>query len=124
MLERRGLDPIRPRLPLIPLLASSTSAPISTMPEAPSPEWQASMRLALDQLSSALLRVGITAAEMACTPEQRERLRLCSQETADGMAVATIEQLRLDIAKLTNEAAMMAQAVVSKAAAAPDDPRR
>ena len=82
------------------------------------------MRLALDQLSSALLRVGITAAEMACTPEQRERLRLCSQETADGMAVATIKQLRLDIAKLTKEAAVMAQAAVSKAAAAPDDLRR
>lgn len=94
------------------------------MLEASSPEWQASMRLALDQLSSALLRVGVTAAEMACTPEQRERLRLCTQETADGMAVATIEQLRLDIAKLTKEAAMMAQAVVSRAAAAPDDPRR
>lgn len=91
---------------------------------APSPQWEADMRQALDQLSSALLRAGITAAGMACTPEERRRLQLCMKETDDGRAVPTITQLRADILQLTRDAAMMAQAAVSRAAASPEDPRR
>lgn len=97
---------------------------MTTTPGAPSNDWQASMRQALDQLSSALLRVGVIATGMACTPEEQQRLQLCMQETAEGLAVATIQELRLDITQITREAAIMAQAAVSKAAAAPDDSRR
>jgi len=77
------------------------------------------MRESLNQLSAALLNVGIHAAGMACTPEERARLQLCLQENAEGQEVVAFRQLRVDILLITREAAKMAQAAVSRAAAGP-----
>lgn len=82
------------------------------------------MHRELDQLRCSLLRVGLLAAGLGCTPEERTRLTLCARENAAGLLAPTIQELDRQLLKLTREVALQAQCAVSKAAAAPDDPRR
>lgn len=82
------------------------------------------MRAELEVLRSTILRVGLLAAGMACSPEERFRLQLLAHEDAQGVTTANIDELHIQVLELTRDLATYAQAVVSKAAAAPDDPRR
>lgn len=82
------------------------------------------MRAELEVLRSTILRVGLLAAAMACTPEERLRLQLLAHEDPQGTTTANLQELHGQVLQLTRDAAMYAQAAVSKAAAAPDDPRR
>lgn len=82
------------------------------------------MRSELEELRSTILRVGLLAAGMACTPEERMRLQLIAHEDPEGITTANIEQLHLQVLEITRDVAKYAQSAVSKAAAAPDDSRR
>lgn len=82
------------------------------------------MRAELEVLRSTILRVGLLAAGMACTPEKRARLELLAHEDPQGTTTANMQDLHVEMLQLTGHVAMVAQAAVSKAAAAPDDPRR
>jgi hypothetical protein len=99
--------------------------PVFPLWPSPAPaEWEATMRAELAVLRSTILRVGLLAAGMACTPEQRARLELLAHEDPQGTTTANLQELHFDILQLTRNVAVNAQAAVSKAAAAPDDPRR
>jgi hypothetical protein len=82
------------------------------------------MRAELEVLRSTILRVGLLAAGMACSSEERFRLQLLAQVDPDGITTANLQELHGQVLQLTRDAAKYAQAAVSKAAAAPDDPRR
>lgn len=82
------------------------------------------MRAELEVLRSTILRVGLLAAGMACTPEERLRLQLMAHQDPQGTTSANLQDLHGLVLQLTREVAVYAQAAVSKAAAAPDDPRR
>jgi len=82
------------------------------------------MRSELEVLRSTILRVGLLAAGMACSPEERFRLQLLAHEDPEGITTANVQEIHSQVLQLTRDAAMYAQAAVSKAAAAPDDPRR
>jgi len=82
------------------------------------------MRAELEVLRSSILRVGLLAAGMACTPEERFRLQLLAHQDPEGITTANLQELHGLVLQLTRDAAMYAQAAVSKAAAAPDDPRQ
>ena len=99
--------------------------PIHPLWSAPSPaEWDTTMRAELEVLRSTILRVGLLAAGMACTPEERARLELLAHEDPQGTTTANLQELHHQVRQITRDVAMVAQAAVSKAAAAPDDPRR
>jgi hypothetical protein len=82
------------------------------------------MRAELEVLRSTILRVGLLAAGMACSPEERLRLQLLAHEDRAGITTANIQELHDQVLQITRDAAVYAQAAVSQAAAAPDDPRR
>lgn len=82
------------------------------------------MRAELEVLRSTILRVGLLAAGMACTPEERARLELLAHEDPQGTTTANLQELHVQVLQLTRDVATFAQGAVSKAAAAPDDPRR
>jgi hypothetical protein len=82
------------------------------------------MRAELEVLRSTILRVGLLAAGMACTPEERFRLQLLAHQDPEGITTANLQELHGQVLQLTRDVAVYAQAAVSKAAAAPDDPRR
>lgn len=82
------------------------------------------MRAELEVLRSTILRVGLLAAGMACTPEERARLELMAHEDPQGTTTANMQDLHVEMLQLTGHVAKYAQAAVSKAAAAPDDLRR
>ena len=100
-------------MPVLPLWSSP-----------PPDEWEAAMRAELEVLRSTILRVGLLAAGMACSPEERFRLQLLAHQDPDGITTANLQELHNHVLQLTREGALYAQAAVSKAAAAPDDPRR
>ena len=87
-------------------------------------EWDAALRAELDVLRSSILRIGLLGAGIACTPEERARLALMLQEDENGLTLSPVGELHSIVMQLTRDAAKYAQAAVSKAAAAPDDPRR
>ena len=93
-------------------------------PWQPPTQWDAAIRAELDVLRSSILRVGLLAAGMACTPEERARLALMLEEDETGLAISPVHDLDEVVRDLTRSVAKYAQAAVSKAAAAPDDPRR
>jgi hypothetical protein len=82
------------------------------------------MRAELEVLRSTILRVGLLATGMACSPEERLRLQLLAHEDPAGITTANIQELHRQVLQISREAAVYAQATVSQAAAAPDDPRR
>ena len=90
----------------------------------PPDEWEAAMRAELKVLCSTILRVGLLASGMACSPEERFRLQLLAHQDPEGITTANMMELDIQLRQLTRDMAMYAQAAVSKAAAAPDDPRR
>lgn len=93
-------------------------------PWQPPAQWDAAISAELDVLRSSILRVGLLAAGMACTPEERARLALMLEEDETGLAISPVHDLEKVVCILTRSVAKIAQAAVSKAAAAPDDPRR
>lgn len=82
------------------------------------------MRAELEVLRSTILRLGLLAAGMACTPEERARLELLAHEDPRGIITANLQELHIEMLQLSGHVAKYAQAAVGKAAAAPDDPRR
>ena len=82
------------------------------------------MRAELEVLRSTILRVGLLAAGMACSTEERFRLQLLANQDPEGLTTANLQELDIQLLQLTRDVAVYAQAAVSKAAAAPDDPRR
>ena len=97
-------------------------APLWSYP--PDAEWESTMLAELEVLRSTILRVGLLATGMACSPEERFRLQLLAHQDPEGITTANLQDLHGQVLQLTRDAAMYAQAAVSKAAAAPDDPRR
>lgn len=81
------------------------------------------MRAELEVLRSTILRVGLLATGMACSPEDRFRLQLLAHQDPEGITTANLQELHSHVLQLTRDVAMYAQAAVSKCAAAPDDPR-
>ena len=100
-------------MPVLPLWSSP-----------PPDEWEAAMRAELKVLCSTILRVGLLASGMACSPEERFRLELLAHQDPEGITTANMMELDIQLLQLTRDVAVYAQAAVSKAAAAPDDPRR
>ncbi len=95
------------------------------------------MRAELEVLRSTILRVGLLAAGMACSPEERLRLKLLAHEDPAGITTANIQELHRQVLQITHDAGIYAQAAVDRhygveahcrglmaALAAPDDPRR
>ena len=82
------------------------------------------MRAELEVLRSTILRVGLLAAGMACSPEERFRLELLANQDPEGITTANLQELHGQVLQLTRDVAVYAQGAVSKAAAAPNDPRR
>jgi hypothetical protein len=82
------------------------------------------MRAELKVLCSTILRVGLLASGMACSPEERFRLQLLAHQDPEGITTANLSELHYQVLQVTRDVAVYAQAAVSKAAAAPDDPRR
>ena len=82
------------------------------------------MHAELKVLHSTILRVGLLASGMACSPEERFRLELLAHQDPEGITTANLGELDIQLLQLTRDVAVYAQAAVSKAAAAPDDPRR
>jgi hypothetical protein len=82
------------------------------------------MRAELEVLRSTILRVGLLASGMACSPEERFRLELLAHQDPEGITTANLQELHNHVRDITLQGALYAQAAVSKAAAAPDDPRR
>jgi hypothetical protein len=82
------------------------------------------MRAEFDVLRSTILRVGLLAADMVCSPEDRFRLELLAHQDPEGLTTANLQELDIQLLQITRDVAVYAQAAVSKAAAAPDDPRR
>jgi hypothetical protein len=82
------------------------------------------MRAELQVLRSTILRVGLLAAGMACSPEERARLQLLAHEDPAGITTANMRELHRQVLQITRDVAVYAQAAVSQAAAAHDDPRR
>ena len=78
----------------------------------------------MEVLSSTILRVGLLASGMADSPEERFRLQLLAHQIPEGITTANLMELDNQLLQLTRDVAVYAQAAVSKAAAAPDDPRR
>ena len=85
----------------------------------------AAMRAQLRKLHDCLLETGILAAQFACSDTERTRVALCAQQWLQtrGPMPPNMDQLGLDLTELTNSAARYAQAIISRAAAAPEDPR-
>ena len=75
-------------------------------------------------LCSTILRVGLLASSMACSPEEQFRLQLLANQDPEGITTANLQELDIQLLHLTRDVALYVQAAVSKAAAAPDDPRR
>jgi hypothetical protein len=139
----------------------------------PPPEkWGATLRAELKVLHFTILRVGLLASGMDCSPEEQSRLALLSHQYPEGITAAELEALDIQMQLLTQDVAfspeerfrlellaqlahqysalhefegpspanmqdldallrllvrdvaVFAQAAVSRAAAAPDDPRR
>jgi hypothetical protein len=82
------------------------------------------MRAEFDVLRSTILRVGLLAADKVCSREDRIRLQLLAYQDPEGITTANMMELDIQLLQLTRDVAVYAQAAVSKAAAAPDDPRR
>jgi hypothetical protein len=82
------------------------------------------MRAELEVLRSTILRVGLLVAGYRCSHEELMRLQLLAHEDPAGITTANIQELHRQVLQITREAAVYAQAAVSQAAAAPDDPRR
>jgi hypothetical protein len=90
----------------------------------PPTDWETSMHAELHILHALILRVGMLAAGMDSTPEERTRLSLCANETAQGACSSpAIEELRQELRQIARGTALAAQAAVSRAMASPDDPR-
>ncbi len=100
-------------MPVLPLWSSP-----------PPDEWEATMRAEFDVLRSTILRVGLLAADKVCSREDRIRLQLLAYQDPEGITTANMMELDIQLLQLTRDVAVYAQAAVSKAAAAPDDPRR
>lgn len=100
-------------MPVLPLWSSPPSA-----------EWETTMRSELEALRSTILRVGLLATGMTCSPEERFRLQLLAHQDPQGTTTANLQELHGHVLQLTRDVAVYAQAAVSKCAAAPDDPRR
>ena len=90
----------------------------------PPAELPATLRAELKMLCSTILRVGLLASSMACSPEEQFRLQLLANQDPEGITTANLQELDIQLLQLTRDVAVYAQAAVSKAAAAPDDPRR
>jgi hypothetical protein len=90
----------------------------------PPDELPATLRAELKALCSTILRVGLLASGMACSPEERFRLQLLAHQDPEGITTTNLQELDIQLLHLTRDVAHIAQAAVSKAAAAPDDPRR
>ena len=82
------------------------------------------MRAELEVLRSTILRVGLLAAGMACSSEERFRLQMMAHQDPEGITTANLQELHGQVLQVTRDVAVYAQAAVSKAAAAPEDPRR
>jgi len=82
------------------------------------------MRAEIEVLRSTILRVELLAAGMACSPKERLRLLLLAHEDPAGITTANMRELQVHVLEITRDAAVYAQAAVSLAAAAPDEPRR
>ncbi len=100
-------------MPVLPLWSSP-----------PPDEWEATMRAEFDVLRSTILRVGLLAADKVCSREDRIRLQLLAYQDPEGITTANLPELHDQVLQLTTQVAHIALAAVSKAAAAPDDPRR
>lgn len=97
---------------------------MSATSEWPPADWQAAMRAQLDQLQTCILRAGALGAGLAGSDTERHRLALSMGELQSGRPLpSNLEQLRIEILRITRDATIQAQAAVSRAAAAPEDPR-
>lgn len=90
--------------------APATNPAVEVMPPE---EWNAAMEDAMQQLASALLRVGVVGLTRTCTDEERQRLQLCIQESPDGLMEACSDELQIKIVKLAEKTSMMAQIAIS-----------
>jgi hypothetical protein len=82
----------------------------------PPDELPATLRAELKVLRSTTLRVGLLAAGMACSPEERFRLELLAHQDPEGLTTANLQELDIQLRQLTRDVALYAQSAVSKAA--------
>jgi hypothetical protein len=111
-----------PPLGSSPPMDHNNTLPLWSLPDPA--DWSNAMPAELMALRSAILRVGLLAAGMACSPEERARLQLLAHEDPAGITTANMRELQVHVLEITRDVAVYAQAAVSQAAAGPDDPRR
>lgn len=90
----------------------------------PPADWDAAMRSQMKELFQAVTRAGALGAGLGGSETERQRLALSIGQLRPGVAPPpNLQQMHLELLRITRDAALQAQAAVSRAAAAPEDPR-